>query len=400
MTRRHLFGLLALSLVISCALAVDDKENTDESDKKDEKSVSKRGVLHYSTHGHVHPAVVSSTHYHLPPSFARYPVLHHHKPIVPHVHSHLGPVAPHVHSHLVPSVHAHHTPAVHAHLTPGVHAHLTPGVHAYLTPAVHSHLIPAAPAVHPHYHLVPGGASVTSYSVNYPRVPLLPRPVVPFHVHKHVPAFAAPVVPAVHPSLHHHHHTAYAPHYHPTFVAPKPIAFPVPGIRHPKYPVFVQPKPFYPGFHSHYVPFATPNPTFIPVAVPSHPQPAQPPTAIDAGTGPHTNFAPQIPMPTQPTFMHQPTMPTMTSHGWRPIMMMTQNHHPQTTQPTFTNKHPPYNYHAPSVAFNHDQASSTNDIVSGHGQMSGQLAQQLALYQQQQQYIQQQQHESRFTPTR
>jgi hypothetical protein len=107
---------------------------------------------------------------------------------------------------------------------------------------------------------------------------------------------------------------------------------------------------------------------------------------------------PQIPLPTQPSFVHQSTlqMPSMTSHGWRPMMMMTQHQqNPQTTQPTFTNKQPPYNYHAPATAFNHDQASSTNDIISGHGQMSSQLAHQLALYQhhqqQQQQYVQQQQ---------
>lgn len=377
MTRRNCFGLLLLSLVISGAIAVDDKAKPDESDKENEKTVSKRGVLHYATHGHVHPAVVSSTHYHLPSAVGRYPVLHHHKP-------HWSPAAPAVHSHLIPTA-----------------------------PHVHSHLVPAA---HPHYHIVPGGASVTSYSVNYPRVPLLPRPVVPFY-HKHIPAYAPPVVvaapPAIIPAVHHHpnfhHHSPYVPHYHPTSVAPRPVA--LPGIRHPKYPIYFQPKPFYTGFHHHqHVPIATPNPTFIPVAVPSQPQPAHPPTAIDSGTDLNSNFAPstpqfipQIPMPTQPSMVHRPTlqMPTMTSHGFRPMMMMmtTQNHHPQATQPTFTDKHPPYNYHAPSVAFNHDQPSSTNDIVSGHGQMSGQLAHQLALYQQQQ-YIQQQQQESRLKQTR
>jgi len=62
-----------------------------------------------------------------------------------------------------------------------------------------------------------------------------------------------------------------------------------------------------------------------------------------------------------------------------------------TPQPTFTNKQPPYNYHAPAVPFP-DQPSSAN-VISGHGHMSGQLLQQLALYQQQQQ----QQQESRLT---
>jgi hypothetical protein len=68
--------------------------------------------------------------------------------------------------------------------------------------------------------------------------------------------------------------------------------------------------------------------------------------------------------------------------------MMMNNLRPQATRPTFPNK-PPYNYHAPPVPFNHAQTSSPNDIISGHGQMSSPLHQQLAHYQQQQQYIQQ-----------
>ena len=384
MVPRNLCNLLVLSLVISCVFAIDDKEKTDESDKKDGKTVSKRGVHHYSTHGHVHPAVVSASHYHLPPAvpvIAKYPDIH-----KPHVHL---PVAP---------------------------------VHV------------STPIVPPHYHIVPGGASVTSYSVNYPRYPLLHRPAVPFYSKPIVPAFAPPVVasapsafiptyPHHHhhdhvPAFHHHHQpAALTPHCHsqpitPTYLAPKPVipvAVQFPGHhRHPKYPVFINHhKPVFTGVvPPQYIPFASPTPTFIPVAVPSNPQPVSPPSSVNPGTTAQgTNFNPitqefpqQIPMPTQPTFVHQPTQPSITSHSWRPVMMTQHNHHSQTTQPTFTNKNPPYNYHAPAMAFNHDQTSS-NDIISGHGQMSSQFAHQLALYQhqqhlqQQQQYIQQQQHQ-------
>lgn len=387
MIRINFCNLLVLSLVISCVLATEDKEKVDEKDKKDEKSVSKRGVFHYSTHGHVHPGVVSATHYHLPPA-------------VPHFHKY----------------------------------HVKPHLHLPVAP------VPVAPVIPPHYHIVPGGASVTSYSVNYPRYPLLPRPVVPYYPKHIVPAFAPPVVasapaafiPDHTPSFHHHHQPHYVPHYHsapivPSYVLPKPVipvavAYPHHHHHHAKYPIYTdhhhhhakypvyigQHKPSFTGVHPQLIPVA-PTPTFIPVAVPANPpQPVAPPTAVHPGTAQDTNFVsatqdfPQIPMPTQPTFVHQPTKPTITSHGWRPVVMMTQNHHnSQTTQPTFTNNHAPYNYHAPAVAFNHDP--STNDIISGHGQVSSQLAHQLALYQhqqhlhQQQQYVQQQQqHESRL----
>ncbi|CRK86841.1 CLUMA_CG000669, isoform A [Clunio marinus] len=355
MVSRNFLVVFVISVVLHHAIALNEK--VDKSEVKDEKKVAKRGVLHYSTHGHIHPAVVSASHYHLPPAIAKYPLIQ--KPIFP------VPVAPPV-----------------------------------IAPAVH--------AVHPHYRLVPGGASVTSFNVNYPRYPLLARPLAPF--------IPKPVIPAV------HHPAACGAHFHPTFVAPKPVvpvAVPYPGIhRHPKYPIVFQ-KPVVGGFFPpQYVPLATPNPTFIPVAVPANPQPALPPIAVNPGTqhnmnpfavnpgtqhnmnpfavnpGTQHNMNPssqfpqsQFPMPTQPTLQ----IPTMTSHSWRPIMMMMTQHRPQTTKPIFTNKHPPYNYHAPRVPFNHEQRSPTNGIISGHGQMSGHLAHQLALYQHQQQ-----QHQNNF----
>lgn len=389
--RRNFCMFFMLSLVISCVFAteepdtkVDENENKDESEKKDEKTVSKRGAFHYSPHSHAHPAVVSASHYHLPPSvpvFAKYPVVHRPLPL---------PIAP------VPI---------------------------------------AAPVAPPHFHLAPGGASVTSFSVNYPRYPVLPRPIAPAYappVFAPAPPVIASAVPAFIPAHHHHHeaphhhhvtphhhHAAFVPncHAHPAVLAPRPaipVAIPYPGIRHPKYPVFFnQPKPIFANYPQ-FIP--VPTPTFVPVAVPSNPQPASPPanpgTAQDTNINPATQEFPTLIMPTRPSFFPQPqpTMPSRPifvpqtpmhtmSHGWRPIVMMTQHHHrPQATQPTFTNKPPPYNYHAPAVAFNHDQSSSTNDIVSGHGQMSSQLAHQLALYQHQQyqQQHQQQQHHQQY----
>ncbi|CRK86842.1 CLUMA_CG000669, isoform B [Clunio marinus] len=222
MVSRNFLVVFVISVVLHHAIALNEK--VDKSEVKDEKKVAKRGVLHYSTHGHIHPAVVSASHYHLPPAIAKYPLIQ--KPIFP------VPVAPPV-----------------------------------IAPAVH--------AVHPHYRLVPGGASVTSFNVNYPRYPLLARPLAPF--------IPKPVIPAV------HHPAACGAHFHPTFVAPKPVvpvAVPYPGIhRHPKYPIVFQ-KPVVGGFFPpQYVPLATPNPTFIPVAVPANPQPALPPIAVNPGHG-------------------------------------------------------------------------------------------------------------------
>lgn len=319
MSQRNLFNLLLLSLLISFAIAeVVNEETKNKSEVKDEKTVSKRGALHFSHHGHhAHPAIVSASHYHLPPAFVKYPV-NIHKPLLP------LPVGP--------------------------------------------QFIPAPPVVPPHYHIVPGGASVTSYSVNYPRWPrpAVPRPYVPI---------ATPA--AVFPAYHHHHHqqpsfhqySPYVPHYHaPTFIAPKPVipvAIPFPGIRFSKLPVFFnQPRPVFTQSPSQFIPVAHPHPTFLPIPVPSNPQP--PHSGFGHGTHlvPVTQDYPQIPSPTQPTFVHQ--------HGWQPM-----------TQPTFTNKHPPYNYHAPAVPFNHEE--STNDVISGQGQVSSQLIHQLALYRNQQQ---------------
>lgn len=384
MIRRNLCYLLVLSLAFSCAFASEENEKSDGSEKKDEKSVAKRGIHHYSSHGHIHPAVVSATHYHLPPAvptLLKFPVVH--KPVLP-------------------------------------------------APAL-------IPAQLPHYHLTHGGASVTSHSVNYPRYPVLARPaIIPDlhhhhhhvapHFHRHVPHFhshLAPAIPHLHahagvphlhahatlphlhsavphyhaaPSIPHvhvapaapchshldvpHYHTSVLPHVHVPAKPLIPVAVPVPGIRYPKVPVIIN-RPVYPQF----APAASPNPTFVPIPVPSNPQP--PVSGSDANTNfiPATIPMPQIPQPTQPTLPPPPTMPSVT-YGWRPVGMMMNNLRPQATRPTFTNK-PPYNYHAPAVPFNHAQTSSPNEFISGHGQMSSQLYQQLAHYQQQQQYIQQ-----------
>jgi hypothetical protein len=536
MVRRNLCGLLVLSLVLSVAFATENKEKAEESDKKelnenkDEKTVSKRGILHhYSTHGHAHPAVVSYSHHHIPgqivakiPAFAKIPVLAKvpvvvHKPIVPLSAVPVAAAAPFPVAPAPVPIAPSPFPVAHAPF-PVAHAPFpvaSPALPVPVAPAAVP--LPIAPP-QPNYAIVPGGASVTSYSVNYPRA-LLPQPAYP---RPFVPAIGAPaVIPSVHapavvPAVHHHHHAhalPVAPHFHPAPVAPHfhpvpavshyhphfvakpafvghkpviPVAVPVPGIRYPKIPVFFnQPRPVFPQL----APSPAPTPSFVPVAVPANPQPAvinpgiedttvpniapqdtnmvfpqipsplqptqptfvqqqpggvlqpvgvmqpgavlQPGAAFQPGSALQPAFFPQQPAipqqqpsfiqptlttppqptrptfadrplfmpqnplpiaPTRPTFSQQPSLhiPPMTS-GMRPIVMMT--HRPQPTQPTFTNK-APYNYHAPAVPFNHNQASSANNgQISGHGQMASQLMQQLALYQQQQhsqQLVQQQ----------
>lgn len=383
MVGNNFFGILVLCFMIGCAIASDDGAQDNSVPKKDEKTITKRGIFHYGTHGHAHPAIISSSHYHLPPS-VKFPVVakfpHHHKHILP------IPVAPHV-----------------------------------------------LPLPQPHYHITPGGASVTSFNVNYPRVPFIQKPIAfAPPVLAPTPIFPQPTFVAV-PHQHHHHSPAFvpalhqhqslpdcAPYYPPTFLAPKPIipvAVPFPGIRQPKFPVFVAPKPVfghqkpvYSGFPQ-FLPVASPAPTFLPVPIPSdhHHHQENIPAALNSGSShqinqPVTHVPSQIPIPTQTTFEQTPTqstfyqyqssqqLPAMTSQGWRPAMMTHHSHHNlQPTQSTISSDiFPPYNYHASpipmTVSFN--RAPTMNDLVSGHT-MSSQLAQQLALYQHQQALLQQ-----------
>lgn len=386
MVRRNLSGLLLLSLVLSVAFATENKEKTEENEKKDlnenkdEKTVSKRGILHhYSSHGHVHPAVVSYTHHHVPgpivakiPTYAKIPVLAKvpvvvHKPIVP---VSAVPVAgapiPAFHKPILPALPVPFAPpALPVPFGPVAPFPVAAPAFPVAPPALPVPFAPAplplAPAPlpiappQPNYAIVPGGASVTSYSVNYPRAllpqPVLPRPLIP------APAFvpsAVPVAPHFHP---YHPHFIAKPAY-PAFVGPKPVipvAVPVPGIRYPKIPVFFnQPRPVLPQLPAS----PQPTPSFVPVAVPANPQPAVinpgiEHTTVSSIASQDTNMVltqnfPQIPtplQPTQPTFMQQPDAVAQTFFPQPGVvqqqptfMQPTQILTPQPTRPTFADR--------------------------------------------------------------
>lgn len=325
-------------LLVQFACGIDEKTE----DKKDEKSVSKRGILHLNINGH---------HIHTP---------------TPHLHASV----PHVHS-AVPHVHA---ASPHFHVAqPAPHFHLpTPHVHHHVQriPVVHK------PVVIPPYHIHHGGATVTSFNVNYPKYPV---------VHK--------VVPAVIPSFPHHH--AFVPHHHhgvlphshfipqthsiyPHFHVNKPIvpvAVPVPGIRVPKYPVYVPQKPIFIHSKPQFYPALSPSPTYVPIPIPTE---SSPPLQINPGSEKVPNNS-CISENIQQNHHHQ--------GSWQPItnFMLTR-----PTQSKFSS--PPYNYHAHKLLNDVDnfyKKMMNNFQVSGQGwQQSGQQwAQYLAPYQQQSQQL-------------
>lgn len=230
MVRNSFLNIFLTFLLFHCAYGDEDKVEI----KNDEKSVAKRGILHLNIHGH---------HLHTPT-----PHLH---AATPHFHV---ATAPHYHFN---SPHVHHLPIV-------------PKIPVIQRPVI------------PPYHIHHGGATVTSFNVNYPKYPF---------VHK-------AIVPAVFPGFHHHNHHAFVPHTHHHGILPHshtvphthsilphhhhhiakpliPIAVPYPGIRVQKYPVFVHSKPqFVPSFEH-------PTHSFIPIPIPTE---AATPVQINPGS--------------------------------------------------------------------------------------------------------------------
>lgn len=308
-------------------------------DKKieSEKSVSKRGILHLNIHGH---------HIHTPNR-------HVHAINIPTPHIH---VAPHVH-HVTPHFHI---------PTPHVHHHVIPKV-----PVVHKPVVPVIPTTP--YHIHHGGATVTSFNVNYPKYPV-------------VKSFVPAVIPP-------HHHGFY-PHFH----IPKPIipvAVPVPAIRVPKYPVFIPQKPIFIHSKPQFVPPPPSPPTasFLPIPIPSVPveAPQTPVHFTPAGTSEKN--------PIDSCNDNKVNLQQQQAHSqgsWIPIsnFMLTR-----PTQNKFSS--PPYNYHAhKSQQFNDDDNNlykkmMKNFQVSGQGGgVSGQ--QQLAHYLASQQLIHQEPQSNNF----
>jgi hypothetical protein len=263
----------------------------EEAQKSDDKTVSKRGILHLNIHGH-----------HLTP--------HAH-----HIHPHVHLASPHHHNHVqVP----------HFHLpTPHVHHHVgkIPVFHKPIVPLLPPPVIPTTP-----YHIHHGGATVTSYNLNYPRIPLVPKAIVPavfpaFHHHAFVPHHHhhgilphSNIIPHTHSILpHHHHHAAVYPHFHVN----KPIIpVAVPGIRAPTY---LPPKPTF--VHS--------KPQFVPIPIPNLPSESTPIAFNPAGSE-------NVPSCTTNHINHKGSwQEPMTRINYSPI------------KPNLNNfASPPYNYHA------------------------------------------------------
>lgn len=389
MVRKSIYGVFLILMLISSGYAqekeeVKKEEENGQTSKSDEKTISKRGIFHLGIHGH---------------------------PIVPHVHPVVSKIP------VITKI---------------------PTVVKPIIPAVlPAPVLPTTP-----YHITHGGATVTSLNVNYPRVPIFTKTIIPpalpvlptfphhhhhglihDHHHSHIGGFFPhyhhhhhslfphhdfhhhhlnPFFPHDHhhhhhlkpffPHDHHHHHLSpFFPHVH----AAKPIvpiAVPVPGIRHPKLPVYIPQKPLFVNPPKHDL-----NPAFIPIPVPTNPQPASPTVitvnpGISSTTSHNNNHNNQNHINLFPTTQQTPIQ-SFENHqnsqgNWNPIVMQTR-----PIQSSVTENCPPYNYHAalksPASSLSNN-SPQTNNFISGQGPS---MAQQFALYQQQQQLLHDQQSE-------
>ncbi|KAL7018645.1 hypothetical protein ACKWTF_010846 [Chironomus riparius] len=377
MVRKSAYGVFLIFIIlINNGYAEEKEEVKDEKPKSDDKTVSKRGILHFGIHGHPHvhgvpfvpkipvitkvptfikPAVlpapvIPTTPYHLThggatvtsynANYPRVPIYT--KTVIPPAYPFL-PAIPHNHHHgLIPHSH-HHGLIPHSHHL-GFDLH-----HGY----DHHHLAGLFPHNHHHHHL----AGLFPHNHHH-------HSLYPHHHHS--------LYPHHHHSLYPHHHNPAYPHVHISKPI-VPVAVPVPEYHHHKIPVFYPSKPVFskPEF----------NPTFVPIPVPSNPQPN--PTVITVNPGissstnhniNHINLYPKTQQtPIQPIQNHH----HQNSQGnWQPIL--------KPTQATITDNCTPYNYHAAlksSSSSTSNNSVQTNNFVSGQGPS---MAQQFAHYQQQQ----------------
>lgn len=132
----------------------------------------------------------------------------------------------------------------------------SPHLHHAVSPQVHNIVTkyPITP-----YHIHHGGASVTSFNVNYPLVSkaAIPAYIPPYHHHHHhfVPKFHS-ILP--------HHHQGVLPYIHVTKPI-VPVAIPI-----PKYPLIFPQKPII----VHSKPHFAVSPSFVPISTPSDTPPA------------------------------------------------------------------------------------------------------------------------------
>lgn len=197
-----------------------------------------------------------------------------------------------------------------------------PPVHHH---AVHHHptLVHAAPApvpapVAPHLLISPGGATVTSYNVNYPRYPYYSKPHhhidVPVAVARPAPTFFVqqpkPIIPVAVPAFSHRIPTLTRPTYHhvvQSLPAPAPV-----------YPV----APVVPHVHAH---------QFVPIPLPAQPTVATFPTTFS--TIPTLTTTSSV-LPAGTHFVNTASAaPQQPADQWRPIFVSSQL--PSPTPTTF-----------------------------------------------------------------
>lgn len=351
---------LILSCVIYVASAVKSDGKIVKFDAKatnESKILSKRsfGLGHHHRH-HIGFSLVPASslfgHKHLVKPAVHVPTVVH-KPIVP-VHHHHTPTVVQTPTFVqTPSVvHHHQSPSI-VHSPSFVHQHAPTFVQpaptfiqqtpTFVQPAP----LPTFPAIQPPvlvkkpivpYHIAPGGATVTSYAVNYPRFPFLPRsphyiPPVAIPASKPIiPVAPAPILPfhgpVAGPTI-----LPFAPAPPPQFIPATlptkpiiPIAVPFPGIQKPKIPILINDRPVYPGL----IPFGQVNPQFLPIPVPETPSTQESGTNhnLQPTQASHVTITPQT-----------TTYFTTTQHNvadtWCPISPTLS-----PTQPTFTTVQP------------------------------------------------------------
>jgi hypothetical protein len=274
----------------------------------DSKTIAKRGIFSLGGHRHHHHATFS-----LVPASSLF--AHHHKTIIKPAVAAVPAVPAFVHK---PSFVPVHPPVVQ---TPTVIHQHTPTVVQAPTFIQHRPVVqpafPALPVVPSFapvapptvfkrpasvipFTIVPGGASVSSYAVNFPRYPFIqrtphllpvPKPILPAVAPAPVLPSAVPVGPTILP---------YAPLPPPQFLpAPIPtkpiipVAIPFPGIQKPKIPLIIDNKPI---FQNEFYPSAIGgvNPQFVPIPVPAHPTDSGNTNANQPTTQNQLQFAQQL----------------------------------------------------------------------------------------------------------
>lgn len=459
------YGLVNANGSVKSDNKIKDFGKIEKKVNENEKTVAKRGIFGHNHHHHrIHYSFIPASSLGLRPAHVHRPlttsIIHrpiaavpaiHHKPAV------VFPTATVVHQHrpvfTVPAaprpiipVHAPSPTFIHKPVVVHSPPAIFPAPRPALVPAHQPALVPISPpivhkpAVHP-FTITPGGATVTSYSVNYPRFPIVhrvphflpvpeaPKPIVPAFPLSPTPLPFAPIpgpafpfnpnpfLPAPGPTI-----VPFPPLPPPqVFTKPiVPVAIPFPDIQKPKIPVIIHNKPIFPGgvFSSNgLIPIGQVHPQFLPIPVPQNPQ-----SASDSGINNQqheTNkFTPTsqtmtVTMTPQSSTMLS-TSSTHSSDSWRPVQPTpsTSTAHMNKPSPTYL---PPHMSMTPSEVSSLNMNALLLGTTSNNGnaptpsqlhfaQLQNHFQQQLLHQQQQQQeQFQQLQHfqsESKLTESK